>query len=105
MLTSTGLPLGILADATFPAAPPVALNPGDIILLLTDGIVEAHLADGTLFGIHQTLEVVRQHRARPAREIVDRLYGEVRSFCRDGIQLDDMTAVVVKVAALSAPLS
>ena len=98
MLTSTGLPLGILAEASFPAAPPVALKPGDVVLLLTDGIVEAHLDDGTLFGVHQTLEVVRQNRTRPAREIVDHLYQEVRSFCRDGAQLDDMTAVVVKVA-------
>ena len=105
MLTSTGLPLGILADATFPAAPPVELHPGDTVLLLTDGIVEAHLSDGTLFGVHQTLEVVRQNRHRTAHEIVDRLYQEVRAFCRDGAQLDDMTAVVVKVAEESpAPL-
>jgi len=103
LLTSTGLPLGILADATFPAAPPVSLHAGDTVLLLTDGIVEAHLSDGTLFGVHQTLEVVRQNRHRTAREIVDQLYQEVRAFCRDGAQLDDMTAVVVKVAEESPP--
>lgn len=98
MLTSTSLPLGILAEANVPAAPPVALKPGDVVLLLTDGIVVAHLEDGTLFGVHQTLEVVRQNRTRPAREIVAHLYQEVRAFCRDGAQLDDMTAVVIKVA-------
>jgi serine phosphatase RsbU (regulator of sigma subunit) len=97
MMTSTGLPLGILADAAFPAAPPISLKPGDVVLLLTDGIVEAHLADGTLFGVHQTLEVVRKNRDRTAHQIVDQLYLEVREFCRDGAQLDDMTAVVVKV--------
>ncbi len=40
-LTSTGYPLGILSDATFPASAPIALEPGDIVMLVTDGIVEA----------------------------------------------------------------
>jgi serine phosphatase RsbU (regulator of sigma subunit) len=97
MLTSGDLPLGIVPDVEYVSSSPVVLQPGDTVLLLTDGIVEAHLADDTLFGVHQTLEVIRSNRARPAREIVDALYAEVRAFCRDGVQLDDMTAVVVKI--------
>ncbi len=41
ILSSTGVPLGIIDDADFPEAAAVALEPGDLVLLLTDGIIEA----------------------------------------------------------------
>jgi serine phosphatase RsbU (regulator of sigma subunit) len=97
MLTSTDLPLGILSGVQYESSAPIHLLPGDTVLLLSDGIVEAHLADSTLFGVHQTLEVIRANRHKPARDIVNSLYSDVRAFCRDGVQLDDMTAVVVKI--------
>jgi sigma-B regulation protein RsbU (phosphoserine phosphatase) len=97
LLKSTGIPLGILADRDFPAAPPLPLEPGDLVFLLTDGIVEANADDETFFGVERALEVVRANRDRSAREIVHTLYGTVRDFCRDRDQLDDMTAIVIKV--------
>ena len=41
-LESTGMPLGVLSDWEFEAAPTLQLEPGDLLLLLTDGVVEAH---------------------------------------------------------------
>jgi serine phosphatase RsbU (regulator of sigma subunit) len=96
-LRSTGMALGIMPDGDFPVSAPVVLEPGEVVLLLTDGIMEAHAADQTLFGIERTLEIVRSNRDKTAREIVDTLYRAVSDFCRDRVQLDDMTAVVIKV--------
>jgi phosphoserine phosphatase RsbU/P len=96
VLPSTGMPLAVLPEGDFAAAPARTLGPGDCLLLLTDGMVEAHGSDGKLFGIDRVLDVVRANRARPAREIVDTLYGRVRAFCGARAQPDDMTAVIIK---------
>jgi sigma-B regulation protein RsbU (phosphoserine phosphatase) len=96
-LPSTEMPLGILPDTNFTAAPAFTLHPGEGILLLTDGIVEAHTLDETLFGVERTLLVVQANWKRTARQIIDSLYGGVRSFCGITGQLDDMTVIVLKV--------
>jgi serine phosphatase RsbU (regulator of sigma subunit) len=96
VLRATGMPLAVLPEGDFTASPPQPLEPGDCLLLLTDGIVEAHGTDGALFGTERVLDVVRAHRGRPAREIVDALYAAVRAFCGERAQLDDMTAIVIK---------
>ncbi len=97
VLSSTGLPLGILDDAEFPEAEAVALEPGDLVLLLTDGIIEAVGPDRTLFGPDRAIDVVRAHRDEPAGRIVEALHRAVRDFAgRDDLG-DDVTSVVIKV--------
>jgi serine phosphatase RsbU (regulator of sigma subunit) len=98
-LTGTGLPLGIDAEARFEDPPQVALAAGDTLVLLTDGVVEARAATGPAFGAVGALSVVREHRARPAREVVAELFTAVNAFRGPPAQVDDMTAVVVKVAS------
>jgi sigma-B regulation protein RsbU (phosphoserine phosphatase) len=104
-LPSTDLPLGIQPDAQFTAARPLILEPGEGVFLLTDGIPEAHSIDETLFGTDRALAFIHDYWGRPARQIIDALYGAVRDFCGEGIQLDDMTAIVIKVdpQAAAAP--
>jgi serine phosphatase RsbU (regulator of sigma subunit) len=97
-LPATGMPLAVLPDGDFTAATTPPLEPGELLLLLTDGIMEAHRPDGTLFGTDRVFEVVRANQGRPAREIVDTLYATVRAFCEGQGQLDDMTAIIIKAA-------
>jgi PAS domain S-box-containing protein len=96
-LKRTGLPLGIKPDTAYPPASEVALASGDVVLLLTDGIDEAVAPDDKLFGVERALEVVRSNRGGTAREIVDALFAAVRQFSQDLPQLDDATAVVIKL--------
>ncbi len=96
-LPSTSVPLAILPEAVFQAAPTVSLQPGEMVLLLTDGIVEAHDHHQDLFGVERMLASVRTHRDRSAREIIDRLSLAVREFCGERSPFDDMTVVVIKV--------
>jgi serine phosphatase RsbU (regulator of sigma subunit) len=93
----TGVPLGIQPDTQYPAAQRVDLNSGDTVVLLTDGIDEAMAPDDSLFGIERTLEVIRANRQRSAAEMVEVLYGEVSRFTSNAPQLDDATAVILKV--------
>ena len=72
------------------------LHPGDLVLALTDGVLEARAPDGREFGEHRTLEVLRAHRHRPAEAIAQALYEAVLSFCNRPHLKDDVTLVVVK---------
>jgi sigma-B regulation protein RsbU (phosphoserine phosphatase) len=96
-LTSGGFPLGIVEDAEFPLSEPIGLDSGDIVTLITDGIVEARAPDGTVFGQQRPLDLVRVYRASTARQIVDNLYHAVRAFSQDLPQYDDITAAIIKV--------
>jgi serine phosphatase RsbU (regulator of sigma subunit) len=99
LLESTGFPLGIVPDDEFLDAAEIELQPGDIILLITDGIVEARANDETAFGRERALEIVRLLRDRPAQEIIVALCRSVRDFCKDKTLIDDVTVIVIKVAA------
>ena len=72
------------------------MQSGELVLLLTDGIVEAHGQDEVLFGIERVLQLVKEHRYHTAREILNTLYEAVRSFCGSEAPLDDMTAIILK---------
>jgi serine phosphatase RsbU (regulator of sigma subunit) len=98
-LLSTDMPLGIRPDGDFPTAPALALAPGDVVLLLTDGVLEERSPEGEQFGQERAVAVVAAHRRSSARDIVEALYAEVRRFSRDRPQADDITALVVKVGA------
>jgi serine phosphatase RsbU (regulator of sigma subunit) len=59
--------------------------------------MEAIAPAGSLFGIERALEVVRANRNRTAKEIVQALAREVDEFTQFQGQLDDITAIVIKV--------
>ena len=95
-LESTGIPMAILPEVDYPAGAAPPLRPGELVLLLTDGIVEAHAAVGDLFGADRALRVVKANRDRPAREILRALFTAVRDFAGLAAQPDDMTAIIIK---------
>ena len=97
-LESTNTFLGIFPEAEFDVAAPVQLDSGDIVVLYTDGILEAMGPDGTMFGKERLLEVVRANRRHSAQAIVDALCQAARDFYQGEPQRDDVTVVVIKVA-------
>jgi serine phosphatase RsbU (regulator of sigma subunit) len=96
-LYSTGWPLGIEADGAFSTGPEVPLEPGDSLLLVTDGILEARAPSREQFGMERALAVARENRHRPAREVVESLFAAARGFAGSESLHDDGTAIVVKV--------
>ena len=96
VLASTAIVLGVLPDAKFPLKDYGVLEPGDLLLLLTDGVLEAFSPDGVPFGADRALAVVRDHRDDSACDIVDVLYREVLAFSQRSLPYDDLTAVIVK---------
>jgi phosphoserine phosphatase RsbU/P len=101
-LESTGVPLGVLPDADYPVGPPVTLEPGELVLLVTDGLLDTYAPDNTPFGSERALAIARLYRHDPAAQIVANLYGAVRAFAQGSPQQDDVSALVIKRQALPA---
>jgi PAS domain S-box-containing protein len=98
-LDGTCPPLGIGAEPAGHRSRTVALAPGDTVVLLTDGIVEARSPEGAAFGVQRALDIVRAYRGDSPRQIVTNLFHAVRAFARNLPQQDDVTGVVLKVQA------
>jgi len=91
---SPGLPAQPLGNA----GASVALDPGDLLVLLTDGVIETTSPDDREFGIEALLDTVRANRGRPSKEIAQRVLDAVRAFSHAQPQEDDMTIVVCRRA-------
>ena len=97
VMKSNRVPLAILPESDFPVCGPIRLEPNDVVLLVTDGILEAASPEGELFGTARMLDIVRGNRRRKAAEITETLQWAVRDFIQREQPRDDVTVVVVKV--------
>lgn len=97
-MESTHLPLGVLDDQALAASAPIMLEPGDVVVMLTDGIVEAADRAGQLFGQQRAIDIVKRYVDQPARQIVAALNENVCRYSDRSSPEDDLTAVVIKVA-------
>jgi phosphoserine phosphatase RsbU/P len=95
-LDSLSMPLGVDAETPFESAAGGVLEPGELAVLLTDGVMEARRADGEFFGTERAIETIRAHQSASSHEIINALYDTVRAFRGSEQQFDDITAVVVK---------
>jgi sigma-B regulation protein RsbU (phosphoserine phosphatase) len=95
-LPSTGLPLGILADRPYAIGRGVNIAPGEVVLTITDGFLEAQNAGDVEFGRDRLFQLMRTSVSLPAEEIVQRLHDAVRIFSGGQPQNDDLTAVVCR---------
>jgi PAS domain S-box-containing protein len=89
-------PLGLFPDLTCAEGPAIALEPGDSLVLLTDGILESVSPEGREFGHAGVHDVLRSVGDRPAGEIAARLIAEAKRFAREQPQDDDITVVVCR---------
>jgi len=94
-------PLGLLAVSGFPAYP-LAMNPGDIVVVATDGILEVNAprrptdnrnAETAEFGVEALAGLITLHANRPLPEISVEILTAVRRF---GKQFDDQTLLLVR---------
>ena len=71
-----------LEDFAAGAVLELALEPGDVLVMLTDGVVEAESPEQQVFGDQRALEVVRANLHAPAAAIVEALHQAAREFCQ-----------------------
>jgi serine phosphatase RsbU (regulator of sigma subunit) len=85
-------PLGLFAHATFQSGI-AEVEPGDILVLLTDGLPEVEDAYAEQFGLDRIGEIVARKADGPLADLTETLFAAVRQF---GPQTDDETLVLVK---------
>ena len=96
--TPTGAAIGILPSDVFRTKVEVAkfaLEPGDRVLLYTDGITEAANPNDEEFGTDRLDEFIRQNAALTSDQFVDGLIQEVKMFAEDKPMQDDLTVVSI----------
>jgi serine phosphatase RsbU (regulator of sigma subunit) len=75
----------------------IELNMGDVVVLYTDGVIEAVDKHGEQFGYERLMDVVRLARQKNASEIKNDIFNAVNFFTNDGGAVrDDLTIVVLK---------
>jgi phosphoserine phosphatase RsbU/P len=99
LVRSEGMPLGLVPDDLFASAieDKVELfDPGDMLVLYTDGVTEAPNEEEKEFSSARLADVVRALHSRPAREINDGILESIRRFSGAAVQRDDLTLVTVR---------
>jgi sigma-B regulation protein RsbU (phosphoserine phosphatase) len=102
LLRQTGMVLGPSRDAAYSRGF-VTLEIGDVLVLYTDGIVEAVDARDQEFGIERLKRVVAQNRERTAEEIVAAILQQVSSFTKGAVAQDDRTLLVIRRGSAPPP--
>lgn len=90
-----GTILGPLADTEFNRGF-AFMESGDLLVIYTDGILEATNADGDIYDEKRLVEFVRANISSPAYEIIRSLFTEIRDFAGSVRLQDDTTAVIIR---------
>jgi sigma-B regulation protein RsbU (phosphoserine phosphatase) len=96
-LSPANFPVGLFPGTTFEVAGAQMLS-GDVLLICSDGVTEAHAADEELFGEARLRNLLEGCSGLTADEICHRVVGEVHEFVGDSPQADDLTLIVVRFA-------
>ena len=89
-----GPPLGLFPDCKLVVGE-VILQPGNLIVLYSDGLTEAGIDRGSEFGESQLEALVAAHADRPLAEIQQRVLAAVRQWAGDELE-DDLTLLLVR---------
>jgi sigma-B regulation protein RsbU (phosphoserine phosphatase) len=90
-----GMILGILPKAVYTESH-AAMQPGDVLVLFTDGVTEASDPAGEEYGEARLAELVASLLNRPSAEIVEAITTAVAEYTQGAPAADDITVVVVR---------
>ncbi|HYH44838.1 MAG TPA: SpoIIE family protein phosphatase [Thermoanaerobaculia bacterium] len=94
-LEATGPPVGLLREPRFEAAA-VRLEPGDTLLLVSDGFVEAMDPDDQEYGLERLGEVLGERRDQSLDRLPEAIEEDLARFCRGVACADDRTLLLVR---------
>lgn len=94
-LDTGGLVVGVNETETFDEAS-VRFEPGDALVLFTDGVTDAMNFDGKPYGMDRFRESILRHRELDAQALAKQLLWDVRRYAGLADQTDDITIVVVR---------
>jgi serine phosphatase RsbU (regulator of sigma subunit)/class 3 adenylate cyclase len=105
-LGRTGMALGVVSDAAW-EQDTVQMTTGDVLVIYSDGVTEAHNPENALLGNERAMQAVQARvtewatavgpmiQELTAQEVLDALVAEVREFVDGAPQSDDITVMVL----------
>jgi sigma-B regulation protein RsbU (phosphoserine phosphatase) len=97
-LETTGMPVGLMDGAEF-ALGEERLEPGDKLLIYSDGVTEAQNEAGEFFGKRRLFQVIQFNAGSGAATLHDAVHQAVAAFTGGAAQSDDITLLVLEFAA------
>ena len=92
----TSFPLGAMPLSSLRPAVGLSMLPGDILVLVSDGIYEYENVHGEQFGERRVQQVIEANCGKSMTDLLALLMASVQSFAAGATQEDDMTAVLLK---------
>jgi serine phosphatase RsbU (regulator of sigma subunit) len=88
-------PVGLIPDVQF-ASSKITLQPGDTLVLFSDGVSEAMDPDQKEYGVERLKQAVTGQLTEPLADMQDTILDSVRQFARGARQADDVTVMLVR---------
>ncbi len=95
-ITASGVPVGILPEQTYQEET-IQLASEDLLVLYTDGVIEAKAGHGEMFGIERLKRVVAENRSLSAHDLFIKIESAIKEFIGEAPPFDDMTLIVIRV--------
>ena len=89
------LPVGLMVDFDY-REDLLKMNPGDKLILYTDGVTEAESETKELFGEKRLIELVEQNKQKDVREIIALLMSGIAQHVKSAVQSDDITIMDIQ---------
>jgi sigma-B regulation protein RsbU (phosphoserine phosphatase) len=96
VIEATGLPLGLFDDVSYDEFR-FELQPGDVFVMFSDGILDARNRRGELFGRTRVEKIIAECAARSADCVVDSLFKAASEHSAGVETFDDQTVLAIKV--------
>lgn len=94
-LESTGLILGIFEDSEY-SEEQARLNPGDVLLLYSDGITEAMNPEMEMYGTNRLRNLLQKNQKKSASQIGELILNDIELHSEGATQSDDITLLIIK---------
>ena len=101
VFTEGSYPVGLVPEAEYTAVC-LKLEPGDTLVLFSDGVTEAMDPAEQLFGVPRLREVLTGHMQTPLDELQQIVLQSVENFAHGASQADDLTLLLVRYRATAA---
>jgi sigma-B regulation protein RsbU (phosphoserine phosphatase) len=97
-LETGGLVLGCLDDFCY-GEKTIQFDPGDVLLIYSDGITESIDANEEEFGEQKLSEILQQNVSESAARLIERIVSAVHTHAGESPQADDMTILIIRRVA------
>jgi serine phosphatase RsbU (regulator of sigma subunit) len=98
-LESTGVPVGLVDDAEF-SVETLQLQPGDRVVIYSDGVTDAQDVHGNFFGRRRLRDLIEANPDLSTPELHATLIQTLDNFTEGAVQADDITLLVLQYCAV-----